>query len=151
MDLRELNKMTKRYPYPIPNIQDLLMKLKGFHWATTLDLNMGYYHIELCPASKKLCTIVLPWGKYEYQVLPMGLSNSPDIFQENMSKLFSDLEFVREYIDDLYITAFTGLSHLFLDPWKNIRYSSKHSCTQTRWISPRHGTNHSCYSSGGIC
>ena len=52
-DLRELNKRIKRYPYPLPNIQDLLMKLEGFQWATTLDLNMGYYHIELCPASKK--------------------------------------------------------------------------------------------------
>ena len=66
---------------------------------------MGYYHIELCPDSKKLCTIVLPWGKYEYQKLPMGLSNSPDIFQENMSNLFRDLDFVREYIDDLLITT----------------------------------------------
>ena len=66
---------------------------------------MGYYHIELCPASKKVCTIVLPWGKYEYQVLPQGLSNSPDIFQENMSNLFRDLEFVREYIDDLLVTS----------------------------------------------
>ena len=66
---------------------------------------MGYYHIELCPNSKRVCTIVLPWGKYEYQVLPMGLSNSPDIFQENMSNLFRDLDFVREYIDDLLITS----------------------------------------------
>ena len=65
-DLRELNKRIKRFPYPIPNIQDLLMKLEGFQWATALDLNMGYYHIELCLASKKACTIVLPWGKYEY-------------------------------------------------------------------------------------
>ena len=104
-DLRELNKKIKRYPFPIPNIQDLLKKLKGFQWATTLDLNMGYYHIELCPSSKKVCTIVLPWGKYEYQVLPMGLSNSPDIFQETMSNLFQDLEYVREYIDDLLITS----------------------------------------------
>ena len=35
----------------------------------------------------------------------MGLSNSPDIFQENMSNLFRDLTFVREYIDDLLITS----------------------------------------------
>ena len=55
---------------------------------------MGYYHIELNPASKKLCTIVMPWGKYEYQRLPMGLYNNPDIFQENMSELFCDLEYV---------------------------------------------------------
>jgi Reverse transcriptase (RNA-dependent DNA polymerase) len=64
---------------------------------------MGYYHIELSPDSKRLCTIVLPWGKYEYQKLPMGLCNSPDIFQEKMSELFGDLEFIRTYIDNLLV------------------------------------------------
>jgi hypothetical protein len=66
-------------------------------------LNMGYYHIELSPHSKRLCTIVLPWGKYEYQRLPMGLCNSPDIFQEKMSNLMIGLEYVRTYIDDLLV------------------------------------------------
>ena len=81
------------------------MKLEGFRWATTLDLNMGYYHIQLSPDSRKICTIILPWGKYEYQKLPMGLCNSPDIFQEQLSHLFRDIEYVREYIDDLLITS----------------------------------------------
>ena len=31
----------------------------------------------------------------------MGLCNSPDIFQEHMSELMWDLEYVRAYIDDL--------------------------------------------------
>ena len=79
------------------------MKLEGFQYATSLDLNMGYYHIELSPNSKRLCTIVLPWGKYEYQKLPMGLCNSPDIFQERMSSLMQDLDYVRAYINDLLI------------------------------------------------
>ena len=82
-----------------------MLKLEGFQYATSLDLNMGYYHIELSPNSKRLCTIVLPWGKYEYQKLPMGLCNSPDIFQEKMSTLMGDLEFVRTYIDDLLVTT----------------------------------------------
>jgi len=64
---------------------------------------MGYYHIEISPHSRKLCTIVLPCGKYEYLQLPMGLFNSPDIFQEKMSGLMEDLEFVRAYIDDLLV------------------------------------------------
>jgi hypothetical protein len=76
----ELNKRIKQKPYPIPRIQYLLLKLEGFQYAMTLDLNMGYYHIELSPFSKHLCTIVMPFGKYEYQCLPMGLCNSPDIF-----------------------------------------------------------------------
>jgi hypothetical protein len=46
-DFRELNKRIKRQPYPIPKIQNLLLKLEGFKYGTALDLNMGYYHIEL--------------------------------------------------------------------------------------------------------
>jgi hypothetical protein len=79
---RKLNKCTKQKPYSIPLIQEILLKLEGFQYATFLDLNMGYYHIKLCPKSRKLCTIVLLWGKYEYDSLPMGLNNSPDVFQE---------------------------------------------------------------------
>ena len=94
-DFRELNKRIKRYLFPIPNIQDLLMELEGFQRATSLGLNMGYYHIELSADSKKICIVVLPWGKYEYQKLPMGICNSPDVFQEVMPNLFRDLEFAR--------------------------------------------------------
>ena len=39
------------------------------------------------------------------QVLPMGLSNSPDNFQEKKNELLHDLEFVRAYIDDLLIVT----------------------------------------------
>ena len=102
-DFRELNKRIRRQPYPIPHIQDMLLNLEGFQYATSLDLNMGYYHIELCPDSKKLCTLIFPFGKYEMQRLPMGLCNSPDIFQEKMSELMDGLEFVRTYIDDLLV------------------------------------------------
>jgi len=79
----------------------MLLNLEGFQWATILDLNMGYYHIRLDPSSKELCTIVLPFDKYEYQAIPMGLCNSADIFQEKMSELMDGLAFVRTYIDDL--------------------------------------------------
>ena len=49
--------------------------------------------------------IVVPWGKYEYLNVPMGLCNSPDLFQEKMNKLFSGLEYVGTYIDDLLINS----------------------------------------------
>ena len=93
-DFCKLNNCIKHKPFPIPKIQDLLLKLEGFQHATSLDLNMGYYHIELMPFSKRLCTIIMPWGKYKYQHLPMGLCNSPNIFQEHMFELFLDLEYV---------------------------------------------------------
>ena len=66
-DFRELNKRILRQPYLIPKIQDLLLRLEGFRYGTTLDLNMGYYHLELSAKSKELFTIVTQWGNYEYQ------------------------------------------------------------------------------------
>ena len=117
-DFRELNKRIKRKPFPIPKIQDLLLKLEGFKYATSLDLNMGYYHIELDTISQKLCTIVLPWGKYQYQKLPMGLCNSPDIFQEKMNELFVGLNNVQACIDELLILSTKSFDkHLAKTSW----------------------------------
>ena len=93
----------KRTRYPIPKIQDMLQQVEGFTYASAIDLNIGYYHIKLDAESRKLCTIVLPWGKYEYTSLPMGLSNSPDVFQEKMNELFHGMEQVRAYINDLLV------------------------------------------------
>ena len=64
---------------------------------------MGYHHIELSPGAKQLCTIVLHWGKYEYQKLPMGVCNSPSIFQENISVLLEGFNMVCAYIDYMLV------------------------------------------------
>jgi hypothetical protein len=113
-DFREFNKRIRRTPYPIPKIKDLLLiRLEGFTYGTSLDLNMGYYHITLSEKSKEMCTITTQWGKYEYQRLPMGLCNSPDIFQEKMTELLEGLDSVRVYIDDvLHVTKHTWKEHL---------------------------------------
>ncbi len=97
----EVNKRIIRTPYPVPKISTVLQEMDGFTYATSLDLNMGYYTIRLDSDVQKICTLVLPWGKYLYLRLPMGLTGSPDIFQEKMSSLMESLEFVRVYIDDL--------------------------------------------------
>ena len=110
-DLREVNKRIRRKPYPIPKIQELLHKLQGFQHVTSLDLNMGYYHIRLTPHASSICTVILPWGKYEYLRLPMGLCNSPDIFQEKMNDLMEGLEFARAHIDDLLILSTGSFSN----------------------------------------
>ena len=100
-DFREVNKRIIRAPYPIPKIATVLQQMEGFTFATSLDLIMGYYTIRLDSNSQKICTIILPWGKYSYMRLPMGVSCSADIFQEKMSSLMETLEYVRVYLDDL--------------------------------------------------
>jgi hypothetical protein len=100
-----LNAQLKQKPFPLPKILDLLQKLSGFKYATAIDLSMGYYHIPLDEHSQKLCTTILPWGKYQYKRLPMGIVNSPDIFQSIMMEVVGDLDFARAYIDDILIIS----------------------------------------------
>jgi hypothetical protein len=66
LDFRVLNSKLQRVSSPIPRIQDILTSLNGFTYATSIDLNMGYYTIRLTPQAQKLCTIIFPWGKYSY-------------------------------------------------------------------------------------
>ena len=104
-DAREINKRLVRKPFPIPKIVHVLQELQGFTYATQIDLNMGYYTIRLDPDASKICTLILPWGKYSYKRLPMGIACSPDIFQAKMSELMAHLEYVRTYIDDLLVIS----------------------------------------------
>ena len=102
-DFRKLNSLLKRHPFPIPKIGDMIRSMEGFTFATALDLNMGYYHIKLDADAQRLCTIIFPWGKYKYKRLPMGIKIAPDIFQNVMTKLTQDMEYVKAYLDDLLI------------------------------------------------
>ena len=40
-----------------------------------------------------------------YKRLPMGIKIAPDVFQNVMSKLTQDMEYVKTYLDDLLILA----------------------------------------------
>ena len=44
--------------------------------------------------AKNIYTIVLSWGKYSYMCLPMGIADSPDIFQEKILNLIESLDYL---------------------------------------------------------
>ena len=92
--------MIIRKPYPLPNIQETLTTIGNFTYATVVDLVMGYYHMKLMEEAKKLCGIVLLWGTYNYNMLPMGLCIATDVFQARLGQLFAGMDNALIYIDD---------------------------------------------------
>ena len=88
--LRNLNKQLKRKTYPMPKSNKMLLKLDGFQYAMSLDLNMVYYHIRITEYASNLCTIINPFGKYNCKRPPMGLDNSPAIPNQKINNLFQE-------------------------------------------------------------
>ena len=56
--------------YPLPNIDEMLAKLKVAKLFSTIDLRSGYYHIRLTYESRAKSTFVVPMGKWEFKPSP---------------------------------------------------------------------------------
>ena len=62
-DFRKLSRQLKRKPYPMSKIREMLLNLEGSQYATSLNLNMVYYHIRLINKAINLSNVILPCGK----------------------------------------------------------------------------------------
>jgi transposase InsO family protein len=111
-DFRKLNSMLRRRVYPLPKIQDVLHRRPGYKYFTKIDLSMCYYTFELDEASRNLCVIVTPFGKFRYKRLPMGVSQAPDLCQEIMESIFNDMAEVEVFLDDIGIFSNDFVTHM---------------------------------------
>ena len=98
-NFRKLNEYIEQKPFPLPRIGEAIQKLENFKSATALDLSQEFYSIPINEDSQKLYTTVLPWGKYAYKRLPIGIACAPNIFQSILMELLGDLEHVLVYIE----------------------------------------------------
>ena len=103
-----MNACIEQHPFPLSRILDQQQRLEKFRSATALDLSQGFYTIPLSEESQKICTTVLPWGKYSYTRMPMGVACAPDMFQSIMMEILGDLEHVLVYIDNILIVQREG-------------------------------------------
>ena len=98
-DLHQLNHVIKCRQYHLPIISDIL-RHSGYKIFTKVDISMQYYSFVLEKESQYLWTIIMPFGKYKYAWLLMGLKCSPDISKSIMQRVLSGIDDADIYIDD---------------------------------------------------
>ena len=112
IDYRALNKVTRKFTWPMPKVEDIFSKLNGATYFTTLDLRVGYHHIPLDKPSIPKTAFNSPFRKYEYVKVPFGLAQAPAYFQELMAGILKDFNFAIAYLDDIIIFSKTPQEHL---------------------------------------
>ena len=106
VDYRNLNRITKRSGWTIPNIEGLLRKV-GSHKAkyyASLDYTSGYHQAPLAESSRQYTAFVTTEGVFEWCRVPMGPLAAPGYFQRQMQTVvFPDMIFdiLVLYLDDL--------------------------------------------------
>lgn len=109
VDYRQLNKITVKEKYPMPMIEDLIDRLQGCKFYTSLDLKSGYHQICIKAEDVHKTAFITSDGHFEYLRMPFGVCNGPAVFQRLMNTVLGNLRFGRVicYMDDLLIATKT--------------------------------------------
>ena len=66
IDCKALNKVTRKFVWPMLKVEDIFSQLNSAKYFSTLDLRAGYHHIGLTTDSIPKTAFTSPFGKYEY-------------------------------------------------------------------------------------
>ena len=112
INYKPLNKALQWIRYPIPNKRDLLNRLYAAKIFSKFDMKSGFWQIQIAEPDRYKTAFTVPFGHYEWNVMPFCLKNAPSEFQNIMNDIFTPYTgFIIVYIDDVLVFSNTIDQH----------------------------------------
>jgi hypothetical protein len=114
VNYRPLNEISKKDRYPLPRIDEIMDRLGGQAWFSSLDMSAGYWVIPIAERDKEKTAFISHMGLKEFNVMPFGLTNAPAAYQRAMDAVLAGLIGVNSlvYIDDVLVFSETFEDHI---------------------------------------
>ena len=112
VNYKQLNDNTIFYGYFLPHKETLIHTTRDKKSHSKFYCKSGFYEIKMDEESKPLTAFSTSQGHYEWNVLPFGLKNAPQIFQRKMDNMFKGYDFIHVFVDDMLISSENKEQHL---------------------------------------
>ena len=105
VNYRGLNNITIKNQYLLSLIDELLDQLNRARRFTQLDLTIAYHWMRICKGNEWKTVFWTRYGHFKYQVIFLGLSNTPATFQRYVNKILAEKLniFVIIYLNNILI------------------------------------------------
>ena len=104
IDYRGPNSCIVRRIHPMAMIEELWEEMAHSKFYAKLDIQDAFYHVEVHEESRHLLTFMTEFG---FTRLAFGVCAAPELFQQEMDRLFKDVKGVVVFMDDIGIHART--------------------------------------------
>ena len=111
LDPKDLNNSLEWEPYYSRSIDELIAKFGGAVIFTIVNMDKGYWQVELHPDSWKYTCMALDIRRFQWKHLPMGTVVASDIFQKKLDSVYTGLPGVTGIADDMIIFGKSELEH----------------------------------------
>ena len=82
VDFRRINKFVITDPHPLPRILQIMEALGQAYYLSALDLLDIFNNLKVAEEDRPKTAFSTPDGHWKFIRLPMGLKNSPSIFND---------------------------------------------------------------------
>jgi len=112
VDYRKVNAKVVFDSYPMPSIDQAFEQFGGAVRFSVLDLNSAY---QIHLSEESITAFCTPFGLFEFNKLPMGISVGCQGLSRVVDELFADLKgiYVFNFLDDLVVYSKSPEGHGF--------------------------------------